>query len=552
MKRNLILSILLLCAMTASTAVFAFAADKSSEANVPAASTTLVLSQVYGGGGGSTGTYLNDYVEIKNISATPQSLNGLSIQYGSAVGNFGSSATNIFALPNVTLAPGQYYLVQLGAAGTAGAPLPVAADATTTNLSMSASSGKVALANIITTLNCGATATPCTFPNANIIDWVAYGAAGNGTAGNGEGGTSVNNGSALTSSQGAVRKTGGCTDTDDNNADFDVITAPVPRNSASPAVPCGGTAVTLQHVVDYDGDGKTDWSVVRNTGGGPSGQVTWFNQFNGSAGGSTVAFGLAADHFVPADYDGDSRTDISVWRPGASGTAAWYTLLSGTNTLRSENFGQTGDDPTVVGDYNGDGKADIAVYRAGATTGLQSTWYYRTVVNGPTFVVNWGTNGDFPAPGDYDGDHKNDFVIQRNDGGGSARFWTLFATGTTKTERFGTPTDVIVPGDYDGDGKTDIATIRSSGGQILWLYDPSSTPAEDYTGTTFGNSATDFVVQGDYDGDGKTDFAVWRPNADPTMTYYYVNRSNGSGLLVFEWGQNGDYPVANYNTHSSR
>ncbi|MGI8813319.1 MAG: hypothetical protein ACR2IH_12455, partial [Pyrinomonadaceae bacterium] len=105
--------------------------------------------------------------------------------------------------------------------------------------------------------------------------------------------------------------------------------------AANLTINTGGTAVTLQHVVDYDGDGKTDWSVVRNTGGGANGQVTWFNQFNGSAGGSTVAFGLAGDHFVPADYDGDSRTDISVWRPGASGTAAWYTLLSGTNTLRS-------------------------------------------------------------------------------------------------------------------------------------------------------------------------------------------------------------------------
>ena len=79
---------------------------------------------------------------------------------------------------------------------------------------------------------------------AQFVDWVAYGAGGNGTAGNGEGGTSVNNGAALTSSQGGVRKNGGCTDTDNNNADFDVVTAPVPRNSASPASVCvsgGGT-----------------------------------------------------------------------------------------------------------------------------------------------------------------------------------------------------------------------------------------------------------------------------------------------------------------------
>ena len=397
-------------------------------------------------------------------------------------------------------------------------------------------------------------AGPYTFNDAATGDWwAAATAAGAAVA--------VPSGAYRTSQQGGAGSTGAVTN-------FTAAFAGIPTSngtwtlrltdqcpgdttsvSATSLTLTGGTPVALQHVVDYDGDGKTDWSVVRNTGGGANGQVTWFNQFNGSAGGSTVAFGLASDFFVPSDYDGDSKTDISVWRPGTAGTAAWYTLLSGTNTLRSENFGQTGDDPTVVGDYNGDGKADIAVYRAGASAGLQSTWYYRTVVNGPTFVVNWGTFGDFPAPGDYDGDRKNDFVIQRNDGGGHARFWTLFATGTTKTEQFGTPTDVIVPGDYDGDGKTDIATTRASAGQILWLYDPSSTPADDFTGTTFGNSATDSPVQGDYDADGKTDFAVWRPNADPTMTYFYVNRSNGSGLLVFEWGQTGDYAVANYNVH---
>ncbi len=205
-------------------------------------STTLVLSQVDGGGGGSTGTYLNDYVEIKNVSNSVQSLNTLSLYYGAATGNFASSASNAFALPNVTLNPGQYYLAQLGNAGTSGASLPVTPDATTTNLNLSATSGKVALVTSGLAINtCGSSATPCNASQlALIVDWVAYGAAGNGTAGNGEGGTSVNNGVAITSSQGGVRKNGGCQDTDNNNADFDVVTAPVPRNTGTAAAPCTG------------------------------------------------------------------------------------------------------------------------------------------------------------------------------------------------------------------------------------------------------------------------------------------------------------------------
>jgi hypothetical protein len=111
---------------------------------------------------------------------------------------------------------------------------------------------------------------------------------------------------------------------------------------------------------------------------------------------------------------------------------------------------------------------------------------------------------------------------------------------------FGTPTDVILPGDYDGDNKTDFAVVRSSGGQILWSILPSS--GGPYTATFFGLSATDFPAVGDYDGDGKSDIAIWRPNIDPTQNFFYVNKSTG-GLQTFEWGQNGDYPVANYNNH---
>ncbi len=317
-----------------------------------------------------------------------------------------------------------------------------------------------------------------------------------------------------------------------------------------------GAAAPAQHIIDFDGDGKTDFSIVRNTGGGPSGQVTWMNQINGSGAVSGAQWGIASDFFVPADYDGDGKTDIAVWRPGtaqASGMG-FYILQSATNTLKYDNFGQTGDDPTVVADYDGDGKADVAVYRGGATAGAQSTWFYRGTLSNPlgnvTFIP-WGQNGDFPSPGDYDGDGKADFVVQRNNGGGQARFWIRFANGTIDNSIvFGTPTDVVVPGDYDGDGKTDIAVVRASGGFINWFVRKSSTGTISANpDAIFGLSASDFVAQGDYDGDGKTDFAVWRPNADPTQNFFFYLRSNGGTAAQSEWGQNGDYPVANYNTH---
>jgi subtilisin-like proprotein convertase family protein len=303
----------------------------------------------------------------------------------------------------------------------------------------------------------------------------------------------------------------------------------------------------LNNDLDMNGDGKTDWVVVRITGSGQAGQVTWYTSYNGLATGQTDPWGIVTDLFVPGKYDADGKTDISIWRSGPAGSAAWYTLLSTTGTLRAENFGQSNDDPTVVGDYNGDGLDDIAVYRAGASAGAPSFWYWRTAVNGPVFAVQWGQNGDFPAPGDYDGDGKNDFVVQRNAGGGQARFWRLFATGSSDSLIFGTPTDLIVPGDYDGDNKTDIAVVRGVGGQVLWWLHPSSGGAD--TANFWGSSEFDFPTPGDYDGDGRTDRAVWRPNPNPAQNIFYVDRSGGSGLLAFEWGQNGDYPVANFRVH---
>ncbi len=192
-------------------------------------STTVVISQVYGGGGGSTGTYLYDYVELHNVSTASQLLTGFSIQYGSATGQFAAIAGNLYAIPTGTTIPaGGYLLIQLGGAGTGGAALPITPDLVTTSVAMSASSGKVALSSQVTALGCGATATPCALPASNIIDVVAYGAANNS-----EGGLPVNNGVALDNTKGVVRKTAGCTDTEINNVDFDVVTAPVPHNASS-------------------------------------------------------------------------------------------------------------------------------------------------------------------------------------------------------------------------------------------------------------------------------------------------------------------------------
>ncbi len=319
--------------------------------------------------------------------------------------------------------------------------------------------------------------------------------------------------------------------------------SPADAKTAAPSAGC----TTAHRPLDYDGDGRTDATVVRNTGGGASGQITWFSRNSSNGNLVSTAFGLASDFFVDGDFDGDGKSDITVWRSGTQGY--FYILQSQTNTLRIDTFGQTGDDPSVVGDYTGDGKADPAIYRSGATAGSQSIWAYRAS-SGPNagniVIGQFGQNGDFAAPGDYDGDGKYDFAVQRGVNG-SGIFYINQSTAGFTAVQWGISTDVVVPGYYDNDCKTDIAVMRSSNGSRFWYIRNSTNGA--LQAYQFGTSSTDFSTQGDYDGDGATDIAVWRPNAASGGTAFYWRRSIDGALGVQQWGSSADYPVANFNSH---
>jgi hypothetical protein len=290
-------------------------------------------------------------------------------------------------------------------------------------------------------------------------------------------------------------------------------------------------------------------------------RIAWYTSVNGTGATQVASFGDAAvDFLVPNDYDGDNKTDLAVWRPGAPFTAAFYILNSATNTVRTDIFGQTGDDPAITGDYDGDGKADTATYRCpalGAGDG-QCYFYYRpsNPLANPQgiYVVPWGFGEDgdfFVNPGDFDGDGKNDFCIQRSNPAAptSAQFVLLKSQGFgVEFVNWGNSTDFIIPGDYDGDGKDDFCVRRTvSGARLHYILerDGGGTGA---AGIAWGVSL-DASAPGDYDGDGKTDIAVWRQNADPTQNFFYVRRSSDNAVQALEWGQNFDNAPAGWNVH---
>jgi lamin tail-like protein len=188
------------------------------------ASSDLVVSQVYSGGGNAGASYTNDFVELFNPGTAPVDLTGWTIQYASAASTTWQATALSGSVP-----AGRYYLVQLASAAAVGSPLPAPDASGTTNLAVSG--GKIALVRGSAALTCGASAGSCS-SNPLVADLIGYGAAtdyeGAGAA------------PALSSASAAVRASSGCTDTDDNSADF-TETTPAPRNSSTAAHMCSAT-----------------------------------------------------------------------------------------------------------------------------------------------------------------------------------------------------------------------------------------------------------------------------------------------------------------------
>jgi hypothetical protein len=276
-------------------------------------------------------------------------------------------------------------------------------------------------------------------------------------------------------------------------------------------------------IADFDGDSRTDITVYRPSSG------IWYVLPSGSPESHIdTVWGVSTDIPVPGDYDGDGRSDIAVWRP-SSGT--WFILFSNSpGTYIARQWGLPTDIP-VVGDYDGDGKSDIAVWRPDS-----GIWYILLSGSPGSYTsTQWGLPTDMPVLGDYDGDSKSDIAVWRPDTG----IWYMLLSGspgTYITKRWGLSTDITVVADYDGDGKSDVAVYRPTGG--IWYTLLSGSP-DSYTSTQLGLS-TDIPAMGDYDGDGKADIAVWRPS---TGRWIIVPSSGSPSSYFVTLGNSSDTPI---------
>jgi len=323
---------------------------RDSRAALP--SPNIVISQFYGGGGNVAGSqFTHDFIELFNRGSQPVSLGGWSTQYASATG------TNwlVAPLPNVTLQPGQYFLIRYASGGTSGAPLPtpdfdappVTVNGNTFVPNLSGTAGKIALVNSTTQLP----ASTCPV-DASIVDLVGYGS----TASCFEAVRAAD----LTNTTSHKRNGNGCADTDNNANDFAAGT-PAPRNTSTPTSSCnlgsqlqagisanpnivapGGNTLLTVTVIPATTPPSTGITVVGNLTdiGGPASQIFFDDGTNGDTTAGDNVFSFRAT--IPGTFTGGSRVVTAI----ASDAQSRVVNLTQNITI---NAPLPNEDPLILG-----------------------------------------------------------------------------------------------------------------------------------------------------------------------------------------------------------
>ncbi len=339
----------------------------------------VVISQVYGGGGNSGATYKNDFIELFNRGTSSVNLNGWSVQYASATGTTWA-ATN---LPNITLVPGQYCLIQeaAGTGGTTALPTP---DVTGT-LAMSGTNGKIALVNNSTAL------TGACPSGTNIEDFVGYGSTASCFEGTGP--TPV-----VSNTTSAIRLSNGCTDTDQNATDF-VAGPPVPRNTATIPNPCFVPSPLLTATP------STLSGFAYLEGNGPSIAQSYILSGSILTTPGTIVVTGSTDYEVSADNSTFGGTvNVTYESPTLASTPIYVRLKSGLSvgTYNAQLITNTGGGAVTVNTIcNGSVLSSLAAPLAKAATNVTANGFsanWNTAAGATAYQIDVATDNTFASP----------------------------------------------------------------------------------------------------------------------------------------------------------
>ncbi len=212
---------------------------------------------------------------------------------------------------------------------------------------------------------------------------------------------------------------------------------------------------------------------------------------------------------------------IGIFRNGT-----WYLDYNSDSLYEKRlKFGTTGDVP-VVGDWQGTGRDGIAIFRP--STGY---WYFDNNLDGISdknfryggitdkiITGNWTVRDGIaifrPSTGYWYFDYNLDGVVD-------------------KSFRYGGSTDQIIKGDWQGTGRDGIAIFRPSTG--YWYFDYNLDGVVDKS-FRYGGS-TDQIIKGDWQGTGRDGIAIFRPS---TGYWYFDYNLDGVVDKSFRYGGSTD------------
>ena len=204
---------------------------------------------------------------------------------------------------------------------------------------------------------------------------------------------------------------------------------------------------------DYDGDGKTDFGFYQQFIGE---WVLFLTSGNDSA--EKTLFGNHSDLPIPTNLDGDSKYELTIWRPNAS---TWLILEEDDqgNKIPRKIYEGNYQDSVFAGDYDGDGKSDLSVWRPD-----DGNWHI--VKSGTNFDfdqsehIQHGKEWDIIVPNDYNADGRCDLVFWRPE---DKTWYFLYAGSQNKNQiQFGNEGDIPLSKDLNGDGIPELITWTMS------------------------------------------------------------------------------------------
>lgn len=286
---------------------------------------------------------------------------------------------------------------------------------------------------------------------------------------------------------------------------------------------------------DYDSDGRSDITVVREAGG----YLHWFIRYANGVENFPVLFGLKGDQVYAGDFDGDGRFEPGVIRQGAQGLLNWYTMAPDGSAVERQ-WGLQGD-VTLTGNFNYDNAADLIAARKSG--GL--LFWHIYVSNVGYGLDQWGLSSDTPFVGDLNGDDVDEIIAMRREGGGIMWYVKALGGAPMANVQWGLAGDrALPPYDLNGDKHDDFIVVRELGGQLHAFIRYNG-----YNGVQIGFGIVPFGLKGDipftgtFFNHGAGDFGVYRPGAQSVHFLHFVNAFGQNDGLGVPFGLGGDILV---------